>query len=156
MYIGLVHATGSVSCTSKLIVCSSPTMLHTNSWPRRLATTAGFLHSFAGERRQRHMSEAVAGIQPHHSTTVASRLHVVLRPPPGLACSVDMLCYAMLCYSPVSIPGFTDECAARESPGTTPRLLSIATPPLSCVAAGGPNREHRPRCTNSYSYSYSV
>jgi hypothetical protein len=32
----------------------------------------------------------------------------------------------------------------------TARLLSIATPPLSCVAAGGPYREQHPRCTHSF------
>jgi len=99
MYLGLVHATGSLFRTSqKLIVCSSTTVLHTNRRPLRLATTAGFPSSFAGQRRQCIRSEAVVGIQPampaspHHFATAIQ----TPRPLKAAACSCLLRRHAIL------------------------------------------------------------
>lgn len=72
MYIGLVH------CRWKRFLYSQiDRVLFAHSAPQSVridglfcvATTAAFLPSFAGGRRQCIMSEAVVGIQPRHSTT---------------------------------------------------------------------------------------
>jgi hypothetical protein len=153
MYIGLVHATGSVSRTSKLVVCSfahgcSTQIRDLFAWPPRLPVFYTLLpvdDANASSRKQSFASSLTTLQQP-------SRLHVVLR---ASACS----CLARSTCTAI----FPSPYPACRMNAPLARALALLTGSyllrphryLACPA-GGPYREHRPPCTPSYSYSYSV
>jgi hypothetical protein len=126
---------GSVSRTFRLIVCSfCPQMLHRNSWPLRLAMSPRLplsYPSFAGEQRQCITSEAVVGSlpssQPHHSTNAFK----TPRRREAFACPCLPGRHAIL---PSPYPACRMNAPLARALALTVRLLSIATPPLSCVA----------------------
>jgi hypothetical protein len=126
---------GSVSRTFRLIVCSfCPQMLHRNSWPLRLAMSPRLplsYPSFAGEQRQCITSEAVVGSlpssQPHHSTNAFK----TPRRREAFACPCLPGRHAIL---PSPYPACRMNAPLARALTLTVRLLSIATPPLSCVA----------------------
>ena len=136
MYIGLVHATGSVSRTFKLIVCSFAHRCSTEihglfAWPRvhdcRFPIPLLPANNANASRRKQSVVGILPSSQPHHSTNAFK----TPRRREAFACPCLPGRHAIL---PSPYPACRMNAPLARALALTVRLLSIATPPLSCVA----------------------